>query len=183
MYTHTHTHTHTHTQTNTHTHTHNFIFLLPLIYLFFFSHSTSLSSTLSPTPRQVLRLMCMQSVANNGLKPRLLEYYRRAIMNSYGHEHLITLQRLENAGLLRVQEGKSFSILRKNLKLVADRVDEVVRTTLFYDVQYNYMYVCIHVHVCMYVCMYVFMYMYVYVCMYIKLLCMQVLQIFIQDFG
>ena len=32
---------------------------------------------------QVLKLICMQSVANSGLKPRLLEYYKREIMQVY----------------------------------------------------------------------------------------------------
>ncbi len=70
--------------------------------------------------------MCMQSVANSGLKPRLLDYYKKAILNCYGLEHLVTLQRLETAGLLRVQEGKAFPTLRKSLRLVADRVDDQV---------------------------------------------------------
>ena len=68
----------------------------------------------------------MHSVANNGLKPRLLDYYKRAVLNCYGFEHLVTLQRLEAAGLLQVQDGKAFSTLRKSLRLVADRVDEQV---------------------------------------------------------
>ena len=80
----------------------------------------------------------MQSVANNGLKQRLLEHYKREILNGYGAEHLVTLQRLENAGLIRVQETKSFSVLRKALRLVVDRVDEIVRgcghrNTCYYD--------------------------------------------------
>ena len=29
---------------------------------------------------QVLRMMCLQSVVNNGLKPKLLEYYKREIL-------------------------------------------------------------------------------------------------------
>ena len=29
---------------------------------------------------QVLKLICMQSVANSGLRPRLLEHYKREIM-------------------------------------------------------------------------------------------------------
>lgn len=70
--------------------------------------------------------MCMQSVANSGLKPRLLEYYRKAVLNCYGFEHLVTLQRLESAGLLRAQDGRAIPTLRKSLRLVADRADEQV---------------------------------------------------------
>ena len=68
----------------------------------------------------------MQSVANGGLKPRLLEYYKKAILNGYGAEHLVTLQRLENAGLLHVQDNKTFPTLRKALRLVHEGVDEMV---------------------------------------------------------
>jgi len=72
----------------------------------------------------------MQSVANGGLKPRLLEHYKREILNGYGPEHLVTLQRLENAGLLQVQDNKSFSTLRRALRLVREGGDELVRWSL-----------------------------------------------------
>ncbi len=48
-------------------------------------------------------------------------------MNGYGAQHLVTLQKLENAGLLRMQDSKSFATLRRALRLVQEGVDEFVR--------------------------------------------------------
>ncbi|UYV77674.1 VPS33A, partial [Cordylochernes scorpioides] len=50
---------------------------------------------------QVLRLICIQSLANNGLKPKVLEHYRREILQVYGYQHLLFLTNLERCGLLR----------------------------------------------------------------------------------
>ncbi|XP_064392951.1 vacuolar protein sorting-associated protein 33A-like isoform X2 [Halichondria panicea] len=74
---------------------------------------------------KVLRLICMQSVANSGLKPKILEYYKRNIVQAYGYEHLISLHHLETAGLLRLQGDKRvFPQLRKQLKLIPGTVDD-----------------------------------------------------------
>lgn len=74
---------------------------------------------------KVLRLVCMQSVANNGLKPKVLDHYRREILQTYGYRQLLWLLRLEKAGLLCVQERKNnFSALRKTLKLNVEDVSE-----------------------------------------------------------
>ncbi|XP_077511912.1 vacuolar protein sorting-associated protein 33A isoform X2 [Amblyomma americanum] len=76
---------------------------------------------------KVLRLVCMQSVANNGLKPRVLDHYRREILQTYGYRQLLWLLRLEKAGLLHAQEHKNhFSTLRKTLKLNVEDVSEQV---------------------------------------------------------
>lgn len=45
----------------------------------------------------------MQSVVNSGLKQKVLEYYKREIIQTYGFEHLITITLLENAGLIKSQ--------------------------------------------------------------------------------
>lgn len=52
---------------------------------------------------QVLRLICMQSAVNSGLKQKVLEYYKREIIQTYGFKHLITMTILENVGLLKIQ--------------------------------------------------------------------------------
>ncbi|KAL5477144.1 hypothetical protein EMCRGX_G023894 [Ephydatia muelleri] len=75
---------------------------------------------------KILRLMCMQSVANGGLKSRLMEQYKREILQCYGYQHLISLCNLEKAGLLRLQEGKStFPLLRRQLRLIPEQIDEL----------------------------------------------------------
>lgn len=52
---------------------------------------------------QVLRLICMQSVVNSGLKQKVLEYYKREIIQTYGFAHLITMSLLEKSGLIKIQ--------------------------------------------------------------------------------
>ncbi|XP_061405425.1 vacuolar protein sorting-associated protein 33A isoform X1 [Lethenteron reissneri] len=85
---------------------------------------------------RVLRLMCIQSLCNNGLKPKLLEYYRREIIQTYGFEHMLTLFNLEKAGLLKLQPPgrNNFPTLRKTLRLHQTDVNERAPT----DVSYVY---------------------------------------------
>lgn len=45
----------------------------------------------------------MQSVVNSGLKQKILEYYKKEIIQTYGFEHLVTMTILENAGLIKLQ--------------------------------------------------------------------------------
>lgn len=90
----------------------------------------------------MLRLVCLHSVANNGLKPKLLEQYKRDIVQvcmccicavtgavnciqAYGYQYLHSMNHLEAAGLLRVQEGaRAFSAIKQNLRLCNQEVDE-----------------------------------------------------------
>jgi len=84
---------------------------------------------------QVLRLMCIQSIAADGLKPKLLEHYKREILQGYGYHHLITLDRLDRADLLRSQERsprKVYPIIRSTLNLIVERVDEIEPTDVAY---------------------------------------------------
>jgi len=78
------------------------------------------------TPTTLLRLICLQSVVNSGLKPRLFEQYRRLVLQSHGYSHLLTLDRLSKAGLFTQSSGarSSYSILKKRLSLILDNVDE-----------------------------------------------------------
>lgn len=75
--------------------------------------------------RAVLRLMCMQCQAANGLKPKVLEYYKRELVQVYGVKVLLTLANLQRAGLLRVQQGvRTYAMLRKTLQLTVEVVNE-----------------------------------------------------------
>ncbi|KAA3682246.1 vacuolar protein sorting-associated protein 33 [Paragonimus westermani] len=49
---------------------------------------------------EVLQLMCIQSFCNGGLKQKLLEYYKRELLQVYGFEHMFTLDNLDRIGLL-----------------------------------------------------------------------------------
>ncbi|XP_033123521.1 vacuolar protein sorting-associated protein 33A-like [Anneissia japonica] len=73
---------------------------------------------------KVLRLVCMQSLTNSGLKPKILDFYKREILQTYGFEHIVTLHNLEKIGLLKQQSQKSYSTIRKTLKLVMEEVNE-----------------------------------------------------------
>jgi len=84
-----------------------------------------LACTMAPLCR-LLRVICLQSVVNSGLKPKLYDQYRRLVLQSYGHSWLLTLDHLADAGLLVQSSGTrpSYSILRKRLSLIMDNVDE-----------------------------------------------------------
>ncbi|XP_046943879.1 vacuolar protein sorting-associated protein 33A isoform X3 [Lynx rufus] len=77
---------------------------------------------------KVLRLVCLQSVCNSGLKQKVLDYYKREILQTYGYEHILTLYNLEKAGLLKPQTGgrNNYPTIRKTLRLWMDDVNEQV---------------------------------------------------------
>ena len=81
---------------------------------------------------QVLRLICLQSACNSGLKPRLLDQYRRDLLQTYGFQHALTLDNLERAGLLRSQGRATYGTLRRQLKLTVDDVNEQAPTDISY---------------------------------------------------
>ncbi|XP_067014776.2 vacuolar protein sorting-associated protein 33A [Anabrus simplex] len=82
---------------------------------------------------KVLRLVCMQSVTNSGLKLKVLEHYKREIVQTYGFQHVLTLANLESAGLLRVQQSsRQYTVLRKTLRLTVEDSSEVTPTDISY---------------------------------------------------
>uniref|UniRef100_A0A671G4P6 VPS33A core subunit of CORVET and HOPS complexes n=1 Tax=Rhinolophus ferrumequinum TaxID=59479 RepID=A0A671G4P6_RHIFE len=83
---------------------------------------------------KVLRLICLQSVCNSGLKQKVLDYYKREILQTYGYEHILTLHNLEKAGLLKPQTGgrNNYPTIRKTLRLWMDDVNEQNPTDISY---------------------------------------------------
>ncbi|XP_046738532.1 vacuolar protein sorting-associated protein 33A [Diprion similis] len=82
---------------------------------------------------KVLRLLCIQSLTNSGLKPKLLDYYKREIVQTYGYQHLPTLINLEKAGLLRPQQPvRQYAVLRKALRLTVEDESEVTPRDISY---------------------------------------------------
>ncbi|NXF98305.1 VP33A protein, partial [Eubucco bourcierii] len=75
---------------------------------------------------KILRLICLQSVCNSGLKQKVLDYYKREILQTYGYEHILTLSNLEKAGLLKPQTSgrNNYPTIRKTLRLWMDDVNE-----------------------------------------------------------
>nr|XP_018896974.1 PREDICTED: vacuolar protein sorting-associated protein 33A [Bemisia tabaci] len=82
---------------------------------------------------KVLRLICLQSATNSGLKPKILDFYKREIIQTYGFEHIISLTNLEKCGLLKVQSGqRQFMVVRKTLRLTIEDCDEINPTDINY---------------------------------------------------
>ncbi|XP_052023778.1 vacuolar protein sorting-associated protein 33A isoform X1 [Apodemus sylvaticus] len=83
---------------------------------------------------KVLRLVCLQSVCSSGLKQKVLDYYKREILQTYGYEHILTLNNLEKAGLLKAQTGgrNNYPTIRKTLRLWMDDVNEQNPTDISY---------------------------------------------------
>ena len=77
---------------------------------------------------KLLRIICLQCVIGNGLKPKVLEHYRKLILQSYGQMYLSSLINLEKANLLFTNQSPSasstYSVLRKRLNLTQDDVNE-----------------------------------------------------------
>ncbi|XP_029366506.1 vacuolar protein sorting-associated protein 33A isoform X2 [Echeneis naucrates] len=75
---------------------------------------------------KILRLVCMQSVCNNGLRQKVFDFYKREILQTYGYEHILTLNNLEKAGLLKPQisSRNNYPTIRKTLKLWMEDANE-----------------------------------------------------------
>ncbi|ORX89440.1 vacuolar protein sorting-associated protein 33A [Basidiobolus meristosporus CBS 931.73] len=75
---------------------------------------------------QVLRLLCLQSLVNNGLKSKTYDFFRKEIIQTYGYEHIVTLHNLAKVGLLKIQDvnRNPYPQVRKSLRLIVDQVDE-----------------------------------------------------------
>lgn len=55
---------------------------------------------------KILRLMCLFSITQSGLKTELLDNLRRFFIMNYGYSELITLMALQEARLLRPKDKK-----------------------------------------------------------------------------
>ncbi|KAJ8969116.1 hypothetical protein NQ317_003994 [Molorchus minor] len=92
---------------------------------------------------KVLRLMCLQCIASSGLKPKVLEGYKRDLVQEciahytfitvYGLEALLAISKLEKVGLLKLQSGsRQYTVLRKALHLTMEDTSEVNPTDISY---------------------------------------------------
>ncbi|XP_018568521.1 vacuolar protein sorting-associated protein 33A [Anoplophora glabripennis] len=82
---------------------------------------------------KVLRLMCLQCIASSGLKPKVLESYKRELVQVYGLEVLLAITKLEKVGLLKLQSSaRQYTVLRKALRLTMEDTSEVNPTDISY---------------------------------------------------
>ena len=88
----------------------------------------------------ILRLLCLESTTNAGIRPKDLETFKRAILYAYGPQHLLTISALEKMSLLHPRGGSAlgggiapaakpgsvsnYTPLRRALKLWDDEVNE-----------------------------------------------------------
>ncbi|KAG0072288.1 hypothetical protein BGZ89_007173 [Linnemannia elongata] len=75
---------------------------------------------------QVLRLLCLYSLVNSGLKPKQFEFFKREILETYGFEHIQTLENLRRLGMLTKQmtTKNTYGLVRRSLSLIVDEVNE-----------------------------------------------------------
>jgi hypothetical protein len=95
----------------------------------------------------ILRLLCLESTTNAGIRPKDIEAFKRAIIQAYGPQHILTLASLEKMGLLQPRGGVSlggvgapakpgsvtnYTPLRKTLRLWDDEVNEAAPNDISY---------------------------------------------------
>ena len=79
-------------------------------------------------PFRLLRLLCLQSLTNGGIKTSRYDLLKREVVQTYGYEYLFLLQNLEKMGMLKKRESffdttSSFATIRKQLVLIQADVD------------------------------------------------------------
>ena len=79
---------------------------------------------------KALRLLCLISQLSN-IRTKAYEHVRAEILQTYGYQHLVTLDKLIKMNLLRVSQNpgpiaqkSNLATLRKQLRLVVDDIDE-----------------------------------------------------------
>jgi hypothetical protein len=106
---------------------------------------TELISRDVPLPT-ILRLLCLESTTNAGMRPKDLETFKRAVIMAYGPQHLLTLSSLEKMGLLSPRGGAglgaipaarpgsvtNYTPLRKSLRVWDDEVNEAEPNDISY---------------------------------------------------
>jgi hypothetical protein len=83
----------------------------------------------------VLRLLVLASVTSGGIKPKILESFKRDFLQVYGYHHLPLLIALQDLGLLVKAPATTphpFPALRKGLRLVVDDTDDTAPTDISY---------------------------------------------------
>ena len=54
-----------------------------------------------------LRLLCLASVTHNGIPRKFYDNIRKECLQTYGYEHILTLDTLHAAGMLKRQDTRS----------------------------------------------------------------------------
>eukprot|EP01090_Pellita_catalonica_P017405 TRINITY_DN5247_c0_g1_i1.p1 TRINITY_DN5247_c0_g1~~TRINITY_DN5247_c0_g1_i1.p1 ORF type:complete len:594 (-),score=95.78 TRINITY_DN5247_c0_g1_i1:73-1854(-) len=75
------------------------------------------------TLTKVLRLLALHTLTFGGFPRKKLDFFKKEIIETYGFEHLFTLNNMEKLGLLKYQSKTNFQALKQALELIVD-VDE-----------------------------------------------------------
>jgi len=75
---------------------------------------------------KVLRLLCLYSLTNNGLREKDYNLIRREILQTYGYRYLFALERLAKLGMLKQNTVRSnpWERQRQYLKLIIEELNE-----------------------------------------------------------
>ncbi|KAJ5075392.1 vacuolar protein sorting-associated protein 33a [Anaeramoeba ignava] len=69
--------------------------------------------------QSVFRILCLQSLILNGLKQKDFDFFRKEIVQVYGHKYIFSLYNLQKFGILKLSESKSnFPQIRKIFNLI-----------------------------------------------------------------
>ncbi|KAG7303577.1 hypothetical protein JYU34_012106 [Plutella xylostella] len=80
---------------------------------------------------KVLRLICLQCSTGSGLKPKVLEHYKRSLVQVYGLKSWLAVERLDQTGLLKARAGpRQYHVLRKALHLTMEESEAVDKSYL-----------------------------------------------------
>jgi hypothetical protein len=73
---------------------------------------------------KILRLICLLSVTQSGLKQVDLDNIRKTYIQCYGYDEIPTLMNMQDAGLLKLKDKKlNWANLKKSFKLVNEEVN------------------------------------------------------------
>jgi len=75
---------------------------------------------------KTIRLLSLLSSVSGGIKAKSYEFFRKEIVQTYGYQHIITLDNLSKVGLFKKYDKTKnpYPAVRKALKLIVDDVDE-----------------------------------------------------------
>lgn len=83
---------------------------------------------------KILRLICLQSQVNNGLKGKVLDFYKKEIVQTYGFYHLLNIENLVKSQTLRSVPcyAKGYGSIKKVMRLNVDNLSEKNPTDIAY---------------------------------------------------
>ena len=75
--------------------------------------------------QKVMRLLCMLSLAENGIKEKQYMYIKKEIFQVYGFHHILTFQNLEKVGLIKKanQKSNNWPSIKKHFKLIKEDIN------------------------------------------------------------